>query len=630
MGKREVSETEDEKRARKAAKKAKKASKAEHGGKAATKEEEVPETENGSEATGNSVELAGENFSSRADLSSRIETLQVAGSSKEGLTSKRDLKVLKALLKLHPSFVPSGKITSVHFGEHPRFPGDSCFVVKTADSEVEGAPVGFKKVVSKLFGKGSKKDKAAKAETKPEASPATTKAEAADSSAKQKSPKNTDPADGDFASSDLPPPMASFNDTPFAMPLKNALNEAYASPTPIQAQAWPIALGGSDLIAVAKTGSGKTLGFLMPALHAISGKKSGGNHVKVLVLAPTRELTAQINAECEKFGPKVGCGSACVYGGVPIGAQVQGIEKQRPAVVVATPGRLCDLLTRQKMDLSKCEYVVLDEADRMLDMGFEKEIEQIFAALPSKEAVGGGGQGRQTLLFSATWPKAVRKLAANYLRPSKTTRVFIGTNADAELEANKAVSQTFIHATDDEKDNKLWEFLGTLTDGARVVVFANTKRRVDVCARTFSDFGTVAIHGDKQQFERDAALASFVQNEKPLMFATDVAARGLDIKGVTHVINFDMARDVESYVHRIGRTGRAGELGDAITFWNPDYDKVSPEDPAHSKGSTFFLKMDSCLRNVLRRHLNTRGSASSTKCTLQRLRYFTRFFHYLR
>lgn len=210
----------------------------------------------------------------------------------------------------------------------------------------------------------------------------------------------------------------------------------------------------------------------------------------------------------------------------------------------------------------------------MLDMGFEPQISQIFAKLPPAAAVG-AQSSRQTLCFTATWPKAVRKLAASYLRADATITLFIGGGADAELEANRAVSQLFVHATDDEKDRKLFDFLCALPDGSRVVVFANTKRRVESLSKRFWDegFGTCAIHGDKKQNERDAALASFVANRSPLMFATDVAARGLDIKGVTHVVNFDMAKDVESYVHRIGRTGRAGELGASVTFWNPDYDK---------------------------------------------------------
>jgi len=306
---------------------------------------------------------------------------------------------------------------------------------------------------------------------------------------------------------------------------------------------------------------------LLPAFHAHGGREAGEKGPRVLVLAPTRELAQQINAECDKFGPLFSTSSTCVFGGAPIGQQQSTLRQQKPTVVVATPGRLCDLLGRESISLGQASYIVLDEADRMLDMGFEPQIKQIFEAVPAK---------RQTLFFTATWPKSVRKLATKFLRTPESgqlKQVFVGASADAELEANTAVSQTFVQARDDVKDDKLWGILENLKEGSRVVCFANTKRRVDVCQRNFVDFGSVAIHGDKRQDEREKALAQFIKGDYPLMFATDVAARGLDIKGVTHVINFDMARDVESYVHRIGRTGRAGELGDAITFWNPDYDK---------------------------------------------------------
>ena len=326
------------------------------------------------------------------------------------------------------------------------------------------------------------------------------------------------------AGSGLPPPIEAFAKAPFAPPLIDALSSAFDAPTPIQAQSWPVALAGSDLIAVAKTGSGKTLAFLLPAFHAHAGASVCSGGPRVLVLAPTRELAVQINAECIKFGKHAGVSSTCVYGGAPIAAQQSALSKLQPTVVVATPGRLCDLLTRSSLSLSSAAYVVLDEADRMLDMGFEPQIKQVFAALPT---------ARQTLFFTATWPKSVRKLAESFLRSGDhLARVFIGTSADAELEANTAVTQTFIQARDDEKDQKMYELLQTLSEEARVVVFANTKRRVDVCARNFAEFGTVAVHGDKQQHERERSLRSFIKGEQPLMFATDVAARGLDIKGV--------------------------------------------------------------------------------------------------
>ena len=347
--------------------------------------------------------------------------------------------------------------------------------------------------------------------------------------------------------------------------------------------------GGSDLVAVAKTGSGKTLAFVLPLLHRLSSAPasaavSGGAAPRALVLSPTRELASQIHVDAARFGKLIGHTTAVVYGGTPLRESMAELKARRPALVVATPGRLADLLDKEAIGLGGCGSLVLDEADRLLDMGFEPQLKTLFAALP---------ETRQTLLFTATWPKAVRKLAAKYLHEGEQTKqLFLGgsdSTADGggggggaagagseeacELSANKAVSQSFVHATDDEKDGKLYNLLCELEEGSRVIVFANTKRRVDNLAKTFSEFGTCAIHGDKQQREREAALAGFVANRSPLMVATDVAARGLDIKLVTHVFNYDMARDVESYVHRIGRTGRAGALGKSITFWNPDYDK---------------------------------------------------------
>uniref|UniRef100_A0A7S4N7C1 RNA helicase n=1 Tax=Odontella aurita TaxID=265563 RepID=A0A7S4N7C1_9STRA len=370
----------------------------------------------------------------------------------------------------------------------------------------------------------------------------------------------------------------SFSDTPFAKPIQQALHDAgFIKPSPIQARAWPVALTGKDLIAVAKTGSGKTLGFLLPIFHRVSTKDiPGGTQAACsssslpapvcLVLSPTRELAIQIHGECVKFGSAINIRAECVYGGTNVQTQAKQLKAADPQILIATPGRLCDLLERKVLSLSNCPFAILDEADRMLDMGFEKQITTVMNVLP---------EDRQTLFFTATWPKAVRRAAASYLRKEETTEVFIGGAGDGELAANKAVTQTFVEAQDDEKDKKLYDLLCGLEDSASVVIFANTKRRVDYVAKAFwqEGFATVAVHGDKPQYERDASLKKFITKESNIMVATDVAARGLDIKGVTHVINFDMARDVESYVHRIGRTGRAGEVGASVTFWNPDYDK---------------------------------------------------------
>ena len=388
------------------------------------------------------------------------------------------------------------------------------------------------------------------------------------------------------------PSFDTFAQTPFAPSVLAALTGAgFAAPTPTQARSWPIILSGSDLVSVAKTGSGKTLAFLLPArqrLGATVTAARGGNTVSspsALVVAPTRELATQILAECVKFMPSMR--SCCLYGGVPVAAQFSAMRRTDPHLIVATPGRLNDALERGALTLKKAQYVVLDEADRMLDMGFEPAITAIFKACAPKEE-------RQTLLFSATWPKEVRKLAATFLRNGDATQeLFVGGAETNELSANAAVSQRFIHATDDEKDKKLYDELATIHaeaeaavaagtghicggTGYRIIAFANTKNRVDKLTRLFWDWGyaTCSVHGGKTQPDRASALKSFMAGEAPIMFATDVAARGLHIDHVTHVVNFDMARDVESYVHRIGRTGRAGTSGQSITFWNPDYDKL--------------------------------------------------------
>mmetsp|Transcript_2064 Transcript_2064/g.4467 ORF Transcript_2064/g.4467 Transcript_2064/m.4467 type:complete len:487 (+) Transcript_2064:244-1704(+) len=386
-------------------------------------------------------------------------------------------------------------------------------------------------------------------------------------------------SDNNTKSTNEPLCWNSFSDAPFAKPIQQALQDAgFTEPSPIQARAWPVALAGKDLIAVAKTGSGKTLGFLLPVFHRIStndlpgtaqessSSSSSATAPMCLVLSPTRELAIQIHGECVKFGSCINIRSSCVYGGTSVKDQTKQLKKEDPQVLIATPGRLCDLLERKVLSLSNCPFAILDEADRMLDMGFEKQLTTVMNVLPAE---------RQTLFFTATWPKSVRRVADKFLRKGETTEIFIGGAGDGELAANKSVTQTFLEAQDDEKDKKLYDLLCGMDDSASVVIFANTKRRVDFVAKTFwqEGFSTVAVHGDKPQHERDASLKKFINKESNIMVATDVAARGLDIKGVTHVINFDMARDVESYVHRIGRTGRAGEVGMAITFWNPDYDK---------------------------------------------------------
>jgi superfamily II DNA/RNA helicase len=366
----------------------------------------------------------------------------------------------------------------------------------------------------------------------------------------------------------LPEPVQKFEQAPFGKKIRAALCDAgFAAPSPIQAQGWPVAVSGTDLVAVAKTGSGKTLGYLLPAFRTLkkespaeASSSSQFAKPRVLVLAPTRELAQQIEVECLKFGGVAKVSSQAVFGGVPKGPQVKAL-KEKPDLLVATPGRLQDLMEMGALSLECVSYVVLDEADRMLDMGFEPEIAKILDTTPAD---------RQTLLFTATWPKSVKKIAAKYLRED-----YIHVNVgDDELAANKAVSQEFFQLDDDEKEDKLWRILDGMSDNAKVIVFGNTKRRAEALCKSFKGRGyeAVALHGDKPQWERERDLKEFAAGRCWLLFATDVCARGIDIKDITHVVNYDMARDVESYVHRIGRTGRAGCNGLSITFWNPAYD----------------------------------------------------------
>mmetsp|Transcript_58629 Transcript_58629/g.110308 ORF Transcript_58629/g.110308 Transcript_58629/m.110308 type:complete len:561 (-) Transcript_58629:78-1760(-) len=362
---------------------------------------------------------------------------------------------------------------------------------------------------------------------------------------------------------ELPDPVQTFDDAPFSKKLRAALKAAgFTAPSAIQAQGWPVAVRGDDMIAVAKTGSGKTLGFLLPAFRRIAKEQPDcSTGPAILVLAPTRELVVQIEEAAAKFGQSASVSTVVVYGGVPKPPQAQAL-RSKPQLVVATPGRLLDLMNDGAVKLGNACFLVLDEADRMLDMGFEPQMEQIMKKIPAE---------RQTLLFSATWPKSVQKLARNYL---KKEAVHVNVGETEELAANKAVTQEFFKLDDDEKEEKLFRIISALPDDSKIIVFANTKRRIDKLEKLSWEFGwnSVAMHGDKSQKDRDAGYARFLSGEAPLMVATDVCARGLDIKGVSHVVNFDMARDVEGYIHRIGRTGRAGASGTSITFVNHAYD----------------------------------------------------------
>lgn len=340
----------------------------------------------------------------------------------------------------------------------------------------------------------------------------------------------------------------------------------FASPSPIQSQCLPIALSGRDLVGIAATGSGKTLAFGLPAIHHILTQiKEGvvsGNKPVALVIAPTRELAVQINAVLEEAGSQVGISSVCVYGGVPKWQQKDAL-KRGVGIVVATPGRLEDLINDGICKLDEVSYLVLDEADRMLDLGFEPHIRSI---------AGGIRADRQTLMFSATWPTAIRNLASEFL--CNPARVTIGSE---DLAASHSVKQIVEVVDGAARDALLHQLLNKYHSSRsnRIIIFVLYKKEASRVESLLQRKGwnAAAVHGDISQAQRSAAVESFKEGKIPLLVATDVAARGLDIPDVEVVINYSFPLTTEDYVHRIGRTGRAGKSGTAHTMFVGANDK---------------------------------------------------------
>lgn len=355
----------------------------------------------------------------------------------------------------------------------------------------------------------------------------------------------------------VPPPFMTFEATGFPPEILREISIAgFSSPTPIQAQTWPIALQNRDIVAIAKTGSGKTLGYLLPAfIHLRRCHNDPTCGPTVLVLAPTRELATQIQDEVIKFGRSSRVSCTCLYGGAPRAHQIKELDRGAD-IVVATPGRLNDILDSKKIDFGQISLLVLDEADRMLDMGFEPQIRKIVNEIPPR---------RQTLMYTATWPKEVRKIANDLL----VNPVQVNIGSVDELSANKSITQYVEVVPQMEKQRRLEQIIRSQDRGAKVIVFCSTKRLCDQLARSIGrNFGAAAIHGDKSQGERDWVLNQFRSGKSPILVATDVAARGLDIKDIRVVINYDFPTGIEDYVHRIGRTGRAGATGVAYTFFS--------------------------------------------------------------
>ncbi len=324
--------------------------------------------------------------------------------------------------------------------------------------------------------------------------------------------------------------------------------EGYVMPTPVQSASIPVILRGDDMIGTAQTGTGKTAAFVLPILHRLL---SGPRHQsRALILTPTRELAEQIHQAVNSLSRGTGLRSATIYGGVPPAAQIKAL-RSGVEILVACPGRLLDHLDQRHADLSRIEFLVLDEADRMLDMGFMPSVRKILQRVPER---------RQTLLFSATFPEEIETLARQSMR--RPERITLGLSAPV-----KTVSHALYPV---EQHLKLPLLLALLqqTEAGSVLVFTRTRHRAQRVARQIGQHGyrVTSLHSDRTQSQRQAALQGFRRGDFQIMVATDIAARGLDVESISHVINFDMPDTADAYIHRIGRTGRAERSGDAYTM----------------------------------------------------------------
>ena len=373
----------------------------------------------------------------------------------------------------------------------------------------------------------------------------------------------------------IPKPVHDFDQCGFSLATLRKIGESgFEKPTAIQAQGWPMGLSGRNMVGIAQTGSGKTLSYILPAIIHIKGQEvdsgynSGYNHAAAepiaLVLAPTRELAIQIQEVARLFGNVERVRNAVAYGGASRGGQLRMLGGAQ--LVIATPGRLNDFVDSGQVRLERVSFLVLDEADRMLDMGFEPQIRKILDRVRPD---------RQVLFWSATWPKAVQRLAHDMLG-----RDFIQvTIGSAELTANNKIKQSVQICSDSDKESllaelllKIWNDIPGEDAMPRTIIFTNTKRVAEELTWKLNrdNWPAVAIHGDKSQYEREEALRCFRRGETPIMVATDVAARGLDVKEVRIVVNYDFPKVVEDYVHRIGRTARGNDTeGASFTFFTP-------------------------------------------------------------
>ncbi|KZY43346.1 DEAD/DEAH box helicase [Pseudoalteromonas sp. B5MOD-1] len=349
--------------------------------------------------------------------------------------------------------------------------------------------------------------------------------------------------------------VATFSELNLDPALLTALQEEnYHTPTAIQAQTIPLILAGADVMGSAQTGTGKTAAFVLPLLHNLLSAEVLPDAVKVLILTPTRELAQQVFASVERYAAHTEIKAALAYGGASIGPQIKAIKGAQ--IVVATPGRLLDHVIKGSIKLSSINALVFDEADRMLDMGFIDEIKRILRHVPKE---------RQTLLFSATFDDSIFKLSKQLLNDPKLVEVNKRNSAAVEVEQ-------LVYAVDEDRKRELVSHMIGMKNWQQVLIFTRTKQTADVLAKEMCKDGlkTESIHGDKSQGARDKALQNFKSGATRVLVATDVAARGLDIASLKYVINYELPYVAEDYVHRIGRTGRAGEKGMAMSLVSID------------------------------------------------------------
>merc|ERR1719199_761648 len=365
-----------------------------------------------------------------------------------------------------------------------------------------------------------------------------------------------------------PKPVRTFEEASFPeYVLQEISRVGFKEPTPIQVQGWPIALSGRDMVGIAETGSGKTLAFLLPAIVHINAQPylSKGDGPIVLVMAPTRELACQIQEEANRFGKSSKIKNTCCYGGVPRRQQQQDL-RDGVEIVIATPGRLIDFLDCGDTNLKRLTYLVLDEADRMLDMGFEPQVRKVISQ---------SRPDRQTLMWSATWPDEVKRLARDICKESPV-HINVGS---LDLRTAHTIRQYVEVVEDRDRRERLRQLLEKVMDGSRILIFADTKRGGDQLTREMRTDGWPALcmHGDKKQEEREWVLKEFKEGKSPILVATDVASRGIDVKDIKYVINYDFPGGIEDYIHRVGRTGRAGATGSSYTFFTSDKFKHAPD-----------------------------------------------------